>query len=91
MIPLKAATEPKQPQDKVVSPVSGKAAESQQQRSQNVPSQPDKCSSKEDVATESEVESLKLEKGTKPRKGGMWYIIFCPVARCGLESCTTAF
>ncbi|KAF4787599.1 Centrosomal protein of 120 kDa [Turdus rufiventris] len=66
-----AATEPKQPQDKVVSPVSGKAAESQQQRSQNVSSQPDKCSSKEDVATESEVESLKLEKGTKPRKGGL--------------------
>ncbi|NXQ45361.1 CE120 protein, partial [Catharus fuscescens] len=68
LIPLKAATEPKQPQEKVLSLVSGKAAESQQQRSQNVPSQPDKCSSKEDVATESEVESLKLEKGTEPRK-----------------------
>ncbi|NXH60995.1 CE120 protein, partial [Rhabdornis inornatus] len=65
LIPLNAATEPKLPQEKVLSPVSGKA-ESQQQRSQNVPSQADKCSSKEDVATESEVESLKFEKGTKP-------------------------
>lgn len=74
MIPLNTATEPKQPQEKVLSPVSGKT-ESQQQRSQNVPSQADQCSSKEDVATESEVESLKFEKGTKPRKRGMWYII----------------
>ncbi|KAI1239750.1 hypothetical protein IHE44_0011179 [Lamprotornis superbus] len=67
LIPLNTTTEPKLPQEKVLSPVSGKA-ESQQQRSQNVPSQADKCSSKEDVATESEVESLKFEKGTKPRK-----------------------
>ncbi|NXL16530.1 CE120 protein, partial [Setophaga kirtlandii] len=67
LIPLNTATEPKQPQEKVLSPVSGKT-ESQQQRSQNVPSQADQCSSKEDVATESEVESLKFEKGTKPRK-----------------------
>ncbi|NWU33950.1 CE120 protein, partial [Hylia prasina] len=66
-ISLNAATEPKQPQEKVLSPVSGKT-ESQQQRSQNAPSQADQCSSKEEVATESEVESLKLEKGTKPRK-----------------------
>ncbi|NWT50705.1 CE120 protein, partial [Erythrocercus mccallii] len=67
LIPLNAATEPKQPQEKVLSPVSRKT-ESQQQTSQNVPSQADQCSSKEDVATESEVESLKFEKGTEPRK-----------------------
>ncbi|NXB97625.1 CE120 protein, partial [Orthonyx spaldingii] len=67
LIPLNAATEPKQPQEKVFSPASGKT-ESLQQQSQNVPSQADRCSSKEDVATESEVESLKFEKGTKPRK-----------------------
>ncbi|NXI81865.1 CE120 protein, partial [Rhipidura dahli] len=67
MISLNAATEPKQPQEKVLSPVSGKT-ESLQQRSQTVPSQADQCSSKEDVATESEVESLKFEKGTKPQK-----------------------
>ncbi|NXQ33848.1 CE120 protein, partial [Alaudala cheleensis] len=70
LIPLNAATEPKQSQEKVLSSVSGKT-ESQQQRSQNVPSQADQCSSKEDVATESEVESLKFEKGTKPRKKGI--------------------
>ncbi|NWV51745.1 CE120 protein, partial [Daphoenositta chrysoptera] len=67
LIPLNAATELKQPQEKVLSPVSGKT-ESLQQRSQTVPSQADQCSSKEDVATESEVESLKFEKGTKPQK-----------------------
>ncbi|NWU27340.1 CE120 protein, partial [Dyaphorophyia castanea] len=67
LIPLNAATEPKQPQEKVLSPVSGKT-ESLQQRSQTIPSQADQCSSKEDVATESEVESLKFEKGTIPRK-----------------------
>ncbi|XP_039239028.1 centrosomal protein of 120 kDa isoform X4 [Pipra filicauda] len=67
LIPLNAPTESKQPQEKVLSPVSGKT-ESLQQRSQKVPSQADQCSSKEDVATESEVESLKFEKGTKPRK-----------------------
>ncbi|NXI22868.1 CE120 protein, partial [Sterrhoptilus dennistouni] len=70
LIPLNAATEPQQPQEKVLSPVSGKT-ESQQQRSQNVPSQADQCSSNEDVATESEVESLKFEKGIKPRKRGI--------------------
>ncbi|NXH30133.1 CE120 protein, partial [Myiagra hebetior] len=67
LIPLNAATEPKQPQEKVLSPVTGKT-ESLQQRSKTVPSQADQCSSKEDVATESEVESLKFEKGTKPQK-----------------------
>ncbi|NWR34883.1 CE120 protein, partial [Tachuris rubrigastra] len=67
LIPLNPPTESKQPPEKALSPVSGKT-ESLQQRSQKVPSQADQCSSKEDVATESEVESLKFEKGTKPRK-----------------------
>ncbi|XP_014112581.1 PREDICTED: centrosomal protein of 120 kDa isoform X2 [Pseudopodoces humilis] len=75
LIPLNAATEPKQPQEKILSPVSRKT-ENQQQRSQNVPSQVDHSSSKEDVATESEVESLKLEKGSKPRKRGL--VAGCP-------------
>ncbi|KFR09437.1 Centrosomal protein of 120 kDa, partial [Opisthocomus hoazin] len=66
LIPLNAATEPKQPQEKALSPVSGKT-EGQQQRSQNVPSQADH-SSTEDEATESEVESLKSDKGTKLKK-----------------------
>ncbi|NWY68362.1 CE120 protein, partial [Erithacus rubecula] len=70
LIPLNAVTEATQPQGKELSPVTGKA-EIQQQRCQNVPSQADKCSSKEDAATESEVESLKFEKGTKPRKRGI--------------------
>ncbi|NWY47601.1 CE120 protein, partial [Sylvia atricapilla] len=67
LIPLNTATEPKQPQEKVLSPVSGKT-ESQQQRPQNVPSQADQCSSEEDAGTGSEVESLKFEK---PRKKGI--------------------
>ncbi|NXM24324.1 CE120 protein, partial [Oxyruncus cristatus] len=67
LIPLNPPTECKQPQEKALSPVSGKT-ESLQQRSQKVPSQADQCSSKEDVATESEVESLKFEKASKPRK-----------------------
>ncbi|NXG10184.1 CE120 protein, partial [Sakesphorus luctuosus] len=67
LIPLNGATESKQPQEKILSPANEKT-ESLQQRSQNVPSQADQCSSKEDVATESEVESLKFEKGTKPTK-----------------------
>ncbi|NXC64668.1 CE120 protein, partial [Aleadryas rufinucha] len=70
LVPLNTSPEPKQPQEKVLSPVSGKT-ESLQQRSQTVPSQADQCSSKEDVATESEVESLKFEKGTKPQKRGI--------------------
>ncbi|NWS18753.1 CE120 protein, partial [Pachyramphus minor] len=70
LIPLNPPTESKQPQEKALSPVSGKT-ESLQQRSQKVPSQGDQCSSKEDVATESEVESLKFEKGGKPRKTGI--------------------
>ncbi|NXW87767.1 CE120 protein, partial [Alopecoenas beccarii] len=64
LIPLNAQVEPKQPQEKVLSPISGKT-EDQQQRSQNVPSQADHSSSTEDEATESEVESLKFEKGMK--------------------------
>ncbi|KAF1574516.1 hypothetical protein FQV11_0014311, partial [Eudyptes moseleyi] len=67
LIPLNAPTEPKEPQEKVLSPVSRKA-EGLQQRSQNVPSQADHSSSTEDEATESEVESLKFEKGTKLKK-----------------------
>ncbi|NWI90874.1 CE120 protein, partial [Pitta sordida] len=67
LMSLNAPTEPKQPQEKVLSPVVGKA-ESLQQQSQSVPPQAGQCSSKEDVATGSEVESLKFEKGTNSRK-----------------------
>uniref|UniRef100_A0A8C0BPU9 Centrosomal protein of 120 kDa n=1 Tax=Buteo japonicus TaxID=224669 RepID=A0A8C0BPU9_9AVES len=67
LIPLNAPTEPKQPQEKVLSPTSGKT-ESLQQRSQEVLSQADHSSSIEDEATESEVETLKFEKGMKLKK-----------------------
>ncbi|NXJ49997.1 CE120 protein, partial [Spizaetus tyrannus] len=67
LIPLNAPTEPKQPQEKVLSPTSGKT-ESLQQRSQKVLSQADHSSSTEDEATESEVETLKFEKGMKLKK-----------------------
>ncbi|XP_035747993.1 centrosomal protein of 120 kDa isoform X2 [Egretta garzetta] len=67
LIPLNAPTEPKEPQEKVLSPTSGKK-EGLQQRSQNAPSQADHSSSTEDEATESEMESLKFEKGTKLKK-----------------------
>ncbi|KAM6227548.1 centrosomal protein of 120 kDa isoform 1-T1 [Spheniscus humboldti] len=70
LIPLNAPTEPKEPQEKVLSPVSRKT-EGLQQRSQNVPSQADHSSSTEDEATESEVESLKFEKGTNLKKKGL--------------------
>ncbi|KAM6110052.1 centrosomal protein of 120 kDa [Phoenicopterus ruber ruber] len=70
LIPLNAPTEPKQPQEKVLSPISGKT-EGLQQRSQNVPFQADHSSSTEDEATESEMESLKFEKGTKLKKKGL--------------------
>ncbi|KAM6289430.1 centrosomal protein of 120 kDa [Aegotheles albertisi] len=70
LIPLNAPSEPKQPQEKVLSRISGKT-EGLQQRSQNVPSQADHSSSTEDEATESEVESLKFEKGTKLNKKGL--------------------
>ncbi|NXH12138.1 CE120 protein, partial [Bucco capensis] len=64
LIPVNAPTEPEHPQEKVLSPASGKM-EGLQQRSQDVLSEADHLSSTEDEATESEVESLKLEKGTK--------------------------
>ncbi|NXJ65784.1 CE120 protein, partial [Rostratula benghalensis] len=67
LIPLNTSTEPKQPQEKVLSPLSGKT-EGLQQRSQNVLSQADHSSLTEDEATESEVESLKLERGMKLKK-----------------------
>ncbi|NXC72824.1 CE120 protein, partial [Anhinga anhinga] len=67
LTPLNAPTEPKKPQEKVLSPLSGKT-EGLQQRSQNVQSQADHSSSTEDEATESEVESLQFEKGTKLKK-----------------------
>ncbi|NXK51188.1 CE120 protein, partial [Chauna torquata] len=67
LIPLNAPSEPKQQQKKVLSPVSGKT-EGMQQKSQDVPSQTDHSSPTEDEATESEVESLKFEKGTKLKK-----------------------
>ncbi|KAM6037043.1 centrosomal protein of 120 kDa isoform 1-T1 [Theristicus caerulescens] len=70
LIPLNAPTEPKEPQEKVLSPISGKP-EVLQQRSQNVPSQADHSSSTEDEATESEVGSLKFEKGMKLKKKGL--------------------
>ncbi|XP_071586495.1 centrosomal protein of 120 kDa isoform X3 [Heliangelus exortis] len=65
---LNTPTEPQQPQEKVVSPVNGEKTESLQQRSQNLPSHADPSSSTKDEATGSEVESLKLEKGTKLKK-----------------------
>eukprot|EP00075_Anas_platyrhynchos_P012935 XP_027302188.1 centrosomal protein of 120 kDa [Anas platyrhynchos] len=67
LIPLNAPNEPKQPQKKVLSPVSGKT-EGLQQTSKDVPSQNDHSSPTEDEATESEVESLKFEKGTNLKK-----------------------
>ncbi|XP_053910877.1 centrosomal protein of 120 kDa [Cuculus canorus] len=70
LIPLNAPTEPRQPQEKALSPISGKT-EVLQQRSQNISSPADHSSSTEDKATESEVESLKFEKGTKLKKKGL--------------------
>ncbi|NWU70940.1 CE120 protein, partial [Pterocles burchelli] len=70
LIPVIAPTEPEQPQEKILSPVSEKT-ESLQQRSQNVLSQADHSSPTENEATESEVESLKFEKDTKLNKTGM--------------------
>ncbi|NWW48403.1 CE120 protein, partial [Pedionomus torquatus] len=64
---LNAAIEPKQPQEEVLSPMNGKT-EGLQQRSRNVLSQADHSSATEDEATESEVESLKFEKGLKLMK-----------------------
>ncbi|XP_051498068.1 centrosomal protein of 120 kDa isoform X2 [Apus apus] len=69
LIPLNAPTEPKQPQEKALSPISGKT-EGLQERSQNIPYQASH-SSAEDEATESEVESLKFEKGTSLKTKGL--------------------
>ncbi|NWX46358.1 CE120 protein, partial [Steatornis caripensis] len=66
LIPLNAPSEPEQPRKKVLSPVSGRT-EGLQQRPQNVPSQAGH-SLMEDEATESEVESLKVEKDMKLKK-----------------------
>ncbi|KAM6034083.1 centrosomal protein of 120 kDa isoform 6-T6 [Chlamydotis macqueenii] len=68
LIPLNAPTEPKQTEEKLLSPVGGKT-EALQQRSQKALSQAALSSSTEDGATESEVESLKFEKGTKLKTG----------------------
>ncbi|XP_057289266.1 centrosomal protein of 120 kDa isoform X2 [Pezoporus wallicus] len=67
VIPLNAPTGPNQPQEKVLSAVKGKTG-GLQQRSQNAPSQVSHSSSIQDEATESEVESLKFEKGMKVKK-----------------------
>ncbi|NXI49996.1 CE120 protein, partial [Chloroceryle aenea] len=66
LIPLNVPTEPKQPQGKVLSPVSEKT-EGLKQKFQKVPSQA-YHSPTEDEATENEAESLKFEKGTKLKK-----------------------
>ncbi|NXF07291.1 CE120 protein, partial [Smithornis capensis] len=83
-IPLNPPTEPKQPQEKVLSPVVGKA-ESLQQWSQNGQLEVEQCSSK-DVATESEVESLKFEKGTKSRKSGINPVVASQPNPVGMSS-----
>ncbi|KAM9507399.1 centrosomal protein of 120 kDa isoform 3-T3 [Guaruba guarouba] len=67
VIPLNAPTGPNQPQEKVLSAVKGKT-EGLQQRSQNAPSQVSRSSLTQDEATESEVESLKFEKGMEVKK-----------------------
>ncbi|XP_062460466.1 centrosomal protein of 120 kDa isoform X3 [Pezoporus occidentalis] len=70
VIPLNAPTGPNQLQEKVLSAVKGKTG-GLQQRSQNAPSQVSHSSSTQDEATESEVESLKFEKGMKVKKKGL--------------------
>ncbi|XP_061202023.1 centrosomal protein of 120 kDa isoform X3 [Neopsephotus bourkii] len=70
VIPLNAPTGPNQPQEKVLSAVKGKT-EALQQRSQNAPSQVSHSSSTQDEATESEVESLKFQKGVTVKKKGL--------------------
>ncbi|NXF90713.1 CE120 protein, partial [Eubucco bourcierii] len=67
LIPTNAPTEPKQPQENVLSLSNGKT-ETLKQKSQNVLTQADHSSLAEDEATESEVESLKSEEGTKLKK-----------------------
>ncbi|NXP55906.1 CE120 protein, partial [Heliornis fulica] len=67
LIPSNVPTEPKERQEKVLSPISRKT-EGLQQRSQNILSQAEHSSPAEDQATASEVESLKFEKGTQLKK-----------------------
>ncbi|XP_064358871.1 centrosomal protein of 120 kDa isoform X1 [Dromaius novaehollandiae] len=69
-ITLNAPTESEHPQKKVLSPTRRKA-EGLEQRYQNVPSHTDQSSPTEDEATESEMESLKSDKGTKLNKNGL--------------------
>ncbi|XP_030898982.1 centrosomal protein of 120 kDa isoform X2 [Melopsittacus undulatus] len=70
VIPLNAPTGSNQPQEKVLSAVKGKTG-GLQQGYQNPPSQVSHSSSTQDEATESEVESLKFEKGMKVKKKGL--------------------
>ncbi|NXN12371.1 CE120 protein, partial [Indicator maculatus] len=67
LIPTNAPNEPKQPQDNVHSLINGKT-EGLKQKSQNVLTKADHSSLAEGEATESEVESLKFEEGTKLKK-----------------------
>ncbi|KAM8792765.1 centrosomal protein of 120 kDa [Eudromia elegans] len=69
-VSLNAPTEPEHPQRKVRSPTRRKT-EGLEQRYQNVPSHIDQCCPTEDEATESEMESLKSDKVTKPNKNGL--------------------
>ncbi|NXE48495.1 CE120 protein, partial [Casuarius casuarius] len=69
-ITLNAPTESEHPQKKVLSPTRRKT-EGVEQRYQNVLSHTDQSSPTEDEATESEMESLKSDKGTKLNKNGM--------------------
>ncbi|XP_062456186.1 centrosomal protein of 120 kDa isoform X2 [Rhea pennata] len=66
-VPLNAPTEPEHQQNKVLSPTRRKT-EGLEQRCQNVPSHTDQSSPTEDEATESEMESLKSDKGIKLNK-----------------------
>ncbi|XP_068025051.1 centrosomal protein of 120 kDa isoform X1 [Melanerpes formicivorus] len=70
LIPTNAPTEPKQPQENVLSLINGKT-EGLKQKSQDVLSKADHSSVAEGEATESEVESLKFEEGTKLKKKGL--------------------
>ncbi|XP_064032907.1 centrosomal protein of 120 kDa [Pogoniulus pusillus] len=69
-IPTNAPTETKQLQENVLSLSNGKT-EALKQKSQNALTQADHSSVAENEATESEVESLKSEEGTKPKKKGL--------------------
>ncbi|XP_062456187.1 centrosomal protein of 120 kDa isoform X3 [Rhea pennata] len=69
-VPLNAPTEPEHQQNKVLSPTRRKT-EGLEQRCQNVPSHTDQSSPTEDEATESEMESLKSDKGIKLNKTGL--------------------